>query len=297
VLSPSSARSEICDWEVEKAARLNKRVLPVNCRPLEGESPPPRLRELNYIFFYEEPKLPGSGFGTGLASLIAALNTDFDWLREHTRYLQRAIEWDRGGRPANRLLSGDDIADAKAWVAVGRRVRPSPTALQLDFIRASEEEAVAVRRCGSRPTWRSCRSFCRSRTLNPALHRSLGCLTIDWGALRITMRARLLWLTAIGLALSACSIQRGQIANDAQAKMIGLSKEQVLACMGPPVNKDTGGATEVWSYNSGKGGNCNVKVTIKDDHVSAVDYSGLTGGLLSPNEQCAYAVEKCATKQ
>jgi hypothetical protein len=34
VLSPSSAHSEICDWEVEEAARLNKRVLPVNCGPL-----------------------------------------------------------------------------------------------------------------------------------------------------------------------------------------------------------------------------------------------------------------------
>ena len=113
VLSPSSARSEICDWEVEEAARLNKRILPVICRPLEGVSPPPRLRDLNYIFFYEEPKVPDSGFGTGLASLVAALNTDFDWLREHTRYLQRAIEWDTGGRPANRLLSGNDIARGK----------------------------------------------------------------------------------------------------------------------------------------------------------------------------------------
>ena len=44
VLSPTSARSEICAWEVEEAARLNKRILPVNCRPLEGASPPPRLR-------------------------------------------------------------------------------------------------------------------------------------------------------------------------------------------------------------------------------------------------------------
>ena len=143
VLSPSSAPSEICDWEVEEAARLNKRILPVNWRPLEGVSPPPRLRELNYIFFYEEPKLPGSGFGTGLASLIAALNTDFDWLREHTRYLQRAIEWDTGGRPANRLLSGDDIAEAKTWVARRPKGAPEPTALHLDFIRASEEEAAA----------------------------------------------------------------------------------------------------------------------------------------------------------
>ena len=117
VLSPTSARSPNCDWEVEEATRLNKRIFPVNCRPLEGQSPPPRLRDLNYIFFYEEAKLPDSGFGTGLVSLVAALNTDFDWLREHTRYLQRATEWDRGGRPANRLLSGDDIAEAKAWVA------------------------------------------------------------------------------------------------------------------------------------------------------------------------------------
>jgi hypothetical protein len=45
VLSPISARSEVCAWEVEEAARLGKRILPVNCRPLEGASPPPRLRE------------------------------------------------------------------------------------------------------------------------------------------------------------------------------------------------------------------------------------------------------------
>src|SRR5262245_24814416 len=96
VLSPASARSEICDWEVKEATRLGKRILPVIWRPLEGASPPPRLRERNYIIFHADPKTPGSGFGTGLVNLVAALNTDFDWLREHTRYLQRASEWDRG---------------------------------------------------------------------------------------------------------------------------------------------------------------------------------------------------------
>jgi len=143
VLSPSSAGSETCAWEVEEAARLGKRILPVNCRPLEGVSPPPRLRDLNYVFLYEDPKVSDSGFGTGLNSLVAALNTDFDWLREHTRYLQRATEWDRGGRPANRLLSGDDIAEAKAWVTRRPKSAPDPTVLHLDFIRASEEEAEA----------------------------------------------------------------------------------------------------------------------------------------------------------
>ena len=143
MLSPTSARSEICAWEVEEAARLSKRILPVNCRPLKGARPPPRLRDLQYIFFHADPKAPSSGFGTGLAKLVAALNTDFDWLREHTRYLQRATEWDRGGRPTNRLLSGDDIADAKAWLARRPKNAPEPTALHLDFIRASEGEAEA----------------------------------------------------------------------------------------------------------------------------------------------------------
>ncbi len=50
---------------------------------------------------------------------------------------------DMGGRPANRLLSGDDIADAKAWVARRPKGAPEPTPLHLDFIRASEEEAQA----------------------------------------------------------------------------------------------------------------------------------------------------------
>jgi hypothetical protein len=55
VLTPNSAHSPICDWEVEEATRLNKRILPILCRPLEGVSPPPRLQELNYIFFYKAP--------------------------------------------------------------------------------------------------------------------------------------------------------------------------------------------------------------------------------------------------
>ena len=52
ILSPDSARSEICSHEVEEAVRLGKRILPVNCRPLEGASAPARLQDLNYIFFH-----------------------------------------------------------------------------------------------------------------------------------------------------------------------------------------------------------------------------------------------------
>jgi hypothetical protein len=117
VLSPSSAQSDICGWEVEEAAQLGKRILPVLCRPIGGIEAPARLKALNYMFFYGDPKAPASGFGTGLVNLITALNTNFDWLRQHRSYLQRATDWINGHRSENRLLSGSDIDDAKAWLA------------------------------------------------------------------------------------------------------------------------------------------------------------------------------------
>ncbi len=65
VLSPDSAASDICKWEVEEAARRGKRPVPVLCRPLDGAMPHDLPRDLNYIHFYAEPDVPGSGFGTG----------------------------------------------------------------------------------------------------------------------------------------------------------------------------------------------------------------------------------------
>lgn len=119
---------------------------------------------------------------------------------------------------------------------------------------------------------------------------------------------RAVTLAVCAVLLVACALQRAQVANQAQGQMVGLTKEQVLACMGPPGNKATEGATEVWSYSSGNNftaasyGNgsavstsryCTVNVTLAQGHVASVNYVGPTGGLLSPNEQCAFAVANC----
>ena len=121
---------------------------------------------------------------------------------------------------------------------------------------------------------------------------------------------------ALPVALCGCAIQRAQQASDAQTKMIGMSKEQVLACMGPPAEKAVEGATEVWSYNSGNGATvtsasvvgqrgfasglattssrfCTVNVTMMNGSVSRMNYVGPTGGLLTQGEQCAFVVQNC----
>jgi TIR domain len=139
VLTPTSAVSQMCHWEVAKAGELAKRIVPVLPGPLGNQPAPAELAALNYIHFYPEPKKPGSGFGPGLEDLVGALKTDLDWLREHTRLLQRASEWDSGGRPENRLLMGASITETKAWAARRPKDAPQVTALHLDFLKASEE--------------------------------------------------------------------------------------------------------------------------------------------------------------
>jgi hypothetical protein len=123
---------------------------------------------------------------------------------------------------------------------------------------------------------------------------------------------RILAFVAVAVALGGCAIQRAQIAQDARVQMVGLTKEQVLVCMGPPAGKAAEGQTEVWSYNSGDGttiasgsvsyGNfsgvssrrfCQINVVISSGAVSAVNYQGPTGGLITAGEQCAYAVDAC----
>jgi WD40 repeat protein len=145
VLSPASATSRICSWEVDEAVRLGKRIIPVVCKPIETTNPPPQLRALNYIYFYRNPKKPDSGFRTGTRELIDALHDIPQWLLEHTRLLRLASDWEAAGRATNRLLSGSDVAKAKSWIAERPTGQPPPSEQQLDYIRASEE-AEAIRK-------------------------------------------------------------------------------------------------------------------------------------------------------
>lgn len=138
VLTAASLLSPVCQWELDEAWKLTKRVLPVLPTPIAGAMVPSRLAALNYIYCYSDERRPGSGIGNGIKELVQALRTDLGWLREHSRLLQRAKEWELAGRPDNKLLFGTSIADAQAWASRRPRSAPEITQHHADFIRASE---------------------------------------------------------------------------------------------------------------------------------------------------------------
>jgi outer membrane protein assembly factor BamE (lipoprotein component of BamABCDE complex) len=56
---------------------------------------------------------------------------------------------------------------------------------------------------------------------------------------------------AVASVMLPCTSGRVATANEAQSQMIGMSKEQILRCMGPPHSSYVvGSSTEVWAYNS-----------------------------------------------
>jgi hypothetical protein len=125
----------LAEWVAASISRNRRSLAPCS---LPGCNRAASTFRAQLHLFYAEPRLPGSGFGTGLVRLVSALDTDLDWLREHTRLLQRASEWDSAGRTESRLLFGDSIAEAKAWAARRPKDAAEPTALHYEFVRASE---------------------------------------------------------------------------------------------------------------------------------------------------------------
>src|SRR5262245_20473952 len=74
VISPDAVDSERCAWEVDRAIELKKRLLPIVFRRVDEALVPPRLQQINYIFFDRQ-----FSFVSSLQALASALRTDLGW--------------------------------------------------------------------------------------------------------------------------------------------------------------------------------------------------------------------------
>ncbi len=129
ILSPDSVRSQVCSEEIDHAANQHKRLIPIVYRDVNPQEVHPALARLNWIFMRSQ-----DNFETSLQNLLRTLDTDLDYLRQHTRLLVRALEWDRHQRDASYLLRGHDLATAKEFLDVGTHQEPPPTTLQTQYI-------------------------------------------------------------------------------------------------------------------------------------------------------------------
>ncbi|MCI0555292.1 MAG: toll/interleukin-1 receptor domain-containing protein, partial [Anaerolineae bacterium] len=143
VISPDSIASEVCAKEIEIAVESNKRFIPILYRePGKGAALHAKISSHNWVFMRDEQELEKN-----LPPLVEALNTDLDWLAQHTRLLNRALEWERKGHNDSYLVRGTDLQEAQSFVELGAAGKePAPTTLHVEYVQAARKHAAVIRR-------------------------------------------------------------------------------------------------------------------------------------------------------
>ncbi len=140
VIGPDSAASKVCGQEVEHAKKHNKRIVPIVYQDVSPGDLPPILGKLNWIFCRE-----GDDFDNAFKNLMTALDTDLDWVKAHTRLIQRAVEWNKQNHSDSYVLRGEDL-DAAEQMLTQTEKEPRLTELQAQFIAVSRKSARRRRR-------------------------------------------------------------------------------------------------------------------------------------------------------
>lgn len=135
-LSPHSAKSEVCRWEAELSESLNKRIIPVVIQDVKNDAPA-ALSKRNYIFFTSDHDPEEA-----IEKIVVAIDTDIEWIREHTRLAELAARWERTRHRGARTLHGRELSEAERWLASQPRHAPNPTELHRRFIYDSRKATI-----------------------------------------------------------------------------------------------------------------------------------------------------------
>jgi tetratricopeptide (TPR) repeat protein len=140
VLSPDYVSSETCKKEIEFAASRNKRLAPIEYRPTDCKVIPEQIERLNFEFCLDLDQ-----FEQNMDRLAAALRTDIDWIRKHTKVGAQAHDWRDEGRPRGLLLRSPVLEEAEHWITVRPRTAPMPTEETREFITVSRHVRLRQR--------------------------------------------------------------------------------------------------------------------------------------------------------
>ncbi len=122
VLSPDSVSSQTCKREVEFAASRNKRLAPIELRPVDTSTVPDALERINFELFEDSGM-----FEQNVDRLTEALQVDLGWIRKHTEFGEQAHSWAAAGRPRGLLLRSSILEEAEHWIAARPNNAPMPT--------------------------------------------------------------------------------------------------------------------------------------------------------------------------
>ncbi len=147
IISPNAVKSPYCEDEINFALKKNKRIISVLFIETEVKEIPKTLRKIQWIDFTKRT------FTNSFAELLRTLDIDREYIRNHTKYTQRANEWLIKKKADDLLLRGNELIIAQNWLLSATEkinksekfLQPLPSDLQKDYIEASLKEAERLK--------------------------------------------------------------------------------------------------------------------------------------------------------
>ena len=145
ILSPRYLASPYCMSELQEAARLKKKVVPIVLEKFDDLPTPPEIEKINWVYFTEHAKQKNP-FEEAFPKVIQAIQSDYEHSREHTRLLLRAIDWQKNDKGLGYVLKGSELDKAERWQVAAADKIPPPTELHSEYILASRKDATRRQR-------------------------------------------------------------------------------------------------------------------------------------------------------
>ncbi|NER22976.1 MAG: TIR domain-containing protein [Symploca sp. SIO1C2] len=143
LLSPDSLVSKYCQYELNYALSLNKRIIPVLIQETDPKEIPKALRSLQYIDFTDNSN--EENYYQNESQLLKILRQDEEYHQQHKMLLVKALRWERQQRNSSILLRGYNLRYAQAWLKLAQqKALYSPTPLHEEFIAESLRQPPVI---------------------------------------------------------------------------------------------------------------------------------------------------------
>ncbi|HEY9739288.1 MAG TPA: toll/interleukin-1 receptor domain-containing protein, partial [Coleofasciculaceae cyanobacterium] len=142
IIAPHSVKSLYCLKEIQLAVKCNKRIIPLlHVEPKDcWDKMHPTIGKINWIYFQEDK----DDFEAAFTGLINLIGRHTDYVEQHTRFLAKALEWERHQKQTSCLLIGEERQEAESWLKIRfKDEQPpcSPSDLHCEFITESIKNA------------------------------------------------------------------------------------------------------------------------------------------------------------
>jgi WD40 repeat protein len=124
IIAPHAIASPYCAKELQLAQKYSKRILPVMHVDSDYDEMPPIIQKLNWINAREKADLGKpqaeweviDDFEKAVAGLIKSVESQKEFVQQHTLFLQKALEWELNKKQTNYLLVGEERKRAENWL-------------------------------------------------------------------------------------------------------------------------------------------------------------------------------------